>query len=266
MDHSIKYSFNDKLVVVTAGSKGIGAAVAKSFYDSGAMVATCARDKQKLEELQSECSDKDRMFVLPGDIKDLKFLETFHQEILNKFKRSIDILVNNSGGPPAASTLELGEKEWSEAISGNLLSVIRMSGLVLPGMRENKWGRIINLTSTTAREPAPGMALSNVTRAGVAAYSKTLAQEVGGDGITVNTVLTGGCLTERFYSLVQKQMEKNGETLEEAMGRINKMMPVNYISTPDEFSKFVLFMASSEAAYLTGTAVPIDGGASKGIF
>ena len=118
--------------------------------------------------------------------------------------------------------------------------------MVLPGMKQKKWGRIINLTSTGAKEPGANMALSNVTRAGVAAYSKTLSQEVGRDGITVNTILTGGCLTERFYSLVQKQVEKSGESLEKVVNRLEQNVPVGYFSTPDEFALLILFLASEK--------------------
>ncbi len=133
-------------------------------------------------------------------------------------------------------------------------------------MKIKKWGRIINLTSTGAKEPGANMALSNVTRAGVAAYSKTLSQEVGQDGITVNTILTGGCLTERFYSLVQKQVEKSGEDIAEAIHKLVQSVPVGYFSTPDKFAQSILFLASEEAGYVTGVSLPVDGGSSKSVF
>ena len=127
-------------------------------------------------------------------------------------------------------------------------------------------GRIINLTSTSAKEPGANMSLSNVTRAGVAAYSKTLSHEVGQNGITVNTILTGGCLTERFYSLVQNQLDNTGETMDEAVQRLAQNVPVGYISAPDEFAQMILFLASEEAGYITGTSIPVDGGTTKSMF
>ena len=138
--------------------------------------------------------------------------------------------------------------------------------MVLPSMKEKKWGRIINLTSTTAKEAAVNMSLSNVTRAGVVAFSKTLSQEVGKNGITVNSILTGGCLTERFYSLVDAQIKKSGESMEKAIKQLSQNIPVGYFPNPDEFSKMILFLASEEAGYITGTAIPVDGGASKNSF
>ena len=196
----------------------------------------------------------------------LVFLKTFHASSIEFFGQHVDILVNNNGGPPPGPALDFKDADWMDAIDGNLLSTIRMTKLVVPGMKENKWGRIINLTSTTAKEPAAGLALSNVTRAAVAAFSKTLSQEIGPSGITVNTILTGGVATERFNSLIKNQMNNTGETEEEIMARIYSTIPMRYISKPDEFAKFITFLASEDASYITGSAIPIDGGATKGIF
>ncbi|MBK86319.1 MAG: 3-oxoacyl-ACP reductase [Flavobacteriaceae bacterium] len=252
--------FKDKTVIVTAGTKGIGKAVVEAFIEEGAQVATCSRNPEILT------LENDRLLKVSGDIKELNFLHEFHKSVEDHFDSCIDILVNNNGGPPPGPAISHGEDAWNEAINGNLLSTVRMANLVIPGMIKSNWGRIINLTSATAKEPAPGMVLSNTTRAAVAAFSKTLAHEHGSDGITVNTILTGGVATERFQSLVQKQVESTGKTTEEIMDTINKTIPVGYISSPNEFAKYILFIASEEAKFLTGTAIPIDGGASKGTF
>lgn len=257
-----------KVALTTASSKGIGFGIAKVFLDAGASIAICARDEQGLEQAHATLSavDSDRVFAMPGDIADSAFLETLVAAVDRRFGRGVDILVNNSGGPPPGDALSKTEAEWLAAIDNNLLSVIRMCRLVAPFMKEKRWGRIINLTSTAAREPAPGMVLSNVTRAAVAAYSKTLAHEVGPFGITVNTILTGGCLTERLYSLLNKKIEGTEQTIEEALAEIEKTIPVRHVATPDEFAQTVLFLASPEASYVSGAAIPIDGGASKSIF
>lgn len=264
----IKYDFSNKLVLVTASSQGIGFGVAKAFHKAGAKVVICSRTHSKLQESEKVLSrdDPSRVLSITGDISKLNFLQSLVTEVEQYYNGSIDILVNNSGGPSPGKATSITNKAWKKAIDNNLLSVIRLCSLVLPSMKEKKWGRIINLTSTGAKEPGANMVLSNVTRAGVAAYSKTLSQEVGRFGIVVNTILTGGCLTERFYSLVQKQVEKSGESLEKVVNRLEQNVPVGYFSTPDEFALLILFLASEEAGYITGTAIPVDGGTSKSIF
>lgn len=254
-----------KTALVTAGSKGIGFAIAKALFDSGANVCLCSRNEENVRNAERELANTERVLAVAGDISERQFLEALVAKVQQRF-RHIDILVNNSGGPPAGETLSLSEEQWLGAINGNLLSVIRLSSLVVPGMKENGWGRIINLTSTAAREPGAGMALSNVTRAGVAAYSKTLAQEVGPFGITVNTILTGGVLTERLHSLLERNLKDSGETMEEAMAKITKTIPVRHIASPEEFAQIALFLASPQASYITGAAIPVDGGASKSVF
>ena len=264
----IKYDFFNKIVLVTASSQGIGYGVAKGFYKAGAKVVICSRTDSNLQKSAKVLSgdDSSRLLSISGDISKLNFLKSLVSDVEQYYKGSIDILVNNSGGPPPKESTSITEEEWKKAIDSNLLSVIRLCSLVLPGMKQKKWGRIINLTSTGAKEPGANMALSNVTRAGVAAYSKTLSREVGKDGITVNTILTGGCLTERFYSLVQKQVEKGGEDKSKVIQKLVQNVPVGYFSTPDEFAQFILFLASEEAGYLTGVSIPVDGGSSKSVF
>ena len=258
---------NGKTALVTASSKGIGFAISKALADAGANVCICSRNEDNLSATERELTTHapDRVLALAGDIGDAEFTS----ELVNKAQQrfgTVDILVNNSGGPPAGEVLSLTEAQWLAAINGNLLSVIRLSSLVIPGMKEKGWGRIVNLTSTAAREPAAGMALSNVTRAGVAAYTKTLAQEVGPFGITVNTILTGGVLTERFNSLVERSIKDTGETFDDAIARLEKTVPVRHFATPQEFAQTILFLVSPAASYLTGAAIPLDGGASKSIF
>ena len=255
---------NGKTALVTASSKGIGFAISKALSEAGANVCICARDEENLRVAERDLTTE-RLLALAGDISDAEFIHQLVNHAQQRFG-SIDILVNNSGGPPAGEVLSLSEAQWLAAINSNLLSVIRLSSLVIPGMKEKRWGRIVNLTSTAARDPAAGMALSNVTRAGVAAYTKTLAQEVGPFGITVNTILTGGVLTERFNSLVERSIKDTGESFDDAIARLEKIVPVRHFATPDEFAQTILFLASPAASYLTGAAIPLDGGASKSIF
>jgi 3-oxoacyl-[acyl-carrier protein] reductase len=264
----MKIDLTAKVALVTASSKGIGFAIAKALHGVGASVCICGRNENVLREAAKRLAagDSSRVLAVSGDIASTAFPGVLVERTKKHFGRGLDILVNNSGGPRAGGAISMTEEEWQNAINSNLLSVVRFSALVIPGMKEKGWGRIINLTSTAAREPAPGMVLSNVTRAGVAAYSKTLAHEVGPLGITVNTILTGGCLTERLYLLLRKKIEGTGQSLEEALLEVEKTIPVRHIATPDEFAQTILFLASPEAGYLTGTSIPLDGGASKSIF
>lgn len=258
-------NLSGRTALVTASSKGIGFAISKALAGAGANVCICSRSEDNLHVAQRDLADPQRVFAVAGDIADPEFLKRLVERAQERFK-SIDILVNNSGGPPPGEALSLTEDQWLGAINGNLLSVVRLSSLVVPGMKSRGWGRIVNLTSTAAREPAAGMVLSNVTRAGVAAYTKTLAQEVGPFGITVNTILTGGVLTDRLNSLLERNIKDTGESFQDAIARIEKTIPVRHISSPDEFAQMTLFLVSPQASYVNGAAIPVDGGASKSIF
>jgi len=263
----MKIDLTGKTALVTASSRGIGFGISEALFDAGAQVCICSRSETKIEEARQKLAAKDssRVHGVAGDIGDLDFL-THLVQVANERFGSVDILVNNSGGPPPGPALSMTEEQWMSALNNNLLSVIRLSSLLVPGMKAKGWGRIVNLTSTAAREPSPGMVLSNVTRAAVAAYTKTLAHELGPDGITVNTILTGGCLTDRLRDLLNRQIEGTAESFDEALAKIEKNIPVQHISTPEEFAQTILFLVSPQARYLTGAAIPLDGGASKSTF
>jgi len=142
-----------------------------------------------------------------------------------------------------------------------------ITNAVIPSMIDNNFGRVIYLTSTASKEPAESMVLSNVTRAGVAAFSKTLSREIpANSNLTINTILTGGCKTDRLYSLIQHQAINNDESPDDLLKQLSKSVPVGYFATPNEFSKTVLFLASDEASYINGVALPLDGGSLKGVF
>ena len=157
-------------------------------------------------------------------------------------------------------------KEKKKLEEQNLKSVILTSQLFLPGMIKKKWGRIINLTSLTAKEPGANFALSNITRAGVVSFSKTLSQEVAKYGVTVNSILTGGVLTDRLKSLLIKLNKKNKNDFTKQLSKISKLVPNGYIANPNEFIQMILFLATSNASYVNGSAITVDGGSSKSLF
>ena len=264
--HPLTMNFSGKLALVTAGSKGIGLAICKHLHDMGAMVALCSRDNKNILNAKHKISsDKTRLFAMEGDIGDKDFLEQFVRSSTEYFNADVDILINNNGGPPTGDAIELSEEQWDFAIQRNFLSVVRLCKLVTPNMKKKQWGRIINMTSLSAKEPDPTMALSSCTRAAVAAFSKTLSREVGQYGITVNTILTGGVLTDRAMSFIEEDAAKSNRAVDEVIKEIGQTIPVGHIATPEEFAAAVIFFASEASKYVTGTAVSIDGGSAHGI-
>jgi 3-oxoacyl-[acyl-carrier protein] reductase len=260
----MQITFDDRTALVTAASAGIGLGIARGLHAGGARVAICGRDPARLREAAGAIGPD--VLAVPADVGDLGDLERLVATTTEQLG-PIDLLVNNNGGPPSGPTLEMGEAEWQGAVDRNFLSVVRLCRLVLPQMRERGYGRIVNMTSTTAKEPDPGMALSNSTRAAVAAYAKTIAREFGPDGITVNTILTGGVLTERTRELVGQDVEGTGESVDQAIDRIAKQaFPVGYMPEPDEFARTVLFLLSDAAGFVTGAAIPVDGGVTRSTF
>lgn len=263
----MKIDFSGKLALVTAASRGIGFGIAANLHTMGARIAICARGSAKLQDAARRIDPSgQRVFSLAGDVGSADFLQQLVAETTQHFRQSIDILINNNGGPPAGSALSRTEEQWREALDRNFMSAVRLCQLVVPGMQSKHWGRIINLTSLSGKEPDPGMVLSSVTRVAVAAYGKTLSRELGPDGITVNTIMTGGVLTDRALGFIREEAAAKGETLEAAIARVGTTLPVQHIASPDEFAQTILFLASEEASYVTGVALCLDGGASHGVF
>lgn len=262
---TVTFDFTGKVVLVTASSQGIGFGIAKSFHEAGASICICSRNKKNLEHAVKLIGNE-RILSLVGDIGNADFLRDLVTKTEEHFGSNIDILINNNGGPDFKNITDITEENWSETIQKNLLSTIKLSTLVLPKMRQKKWGRIINISSTVAKEPEKGMALSSVTRAGVMAFAKTLSIEEGPYGITVNTILTGSCLTDRLKNLIKEKNRGKGETFNKTLENIVKKIPVQFIPDPTEFSKPILFLASNEANFITGIALTLDGGSSKGVF
>ena len=265
--NNIKFGFHDKTILITAGTKGIGFELTKSFLNSGANVATFSRNKKNLKFLSNKLKkyvSKKKLFIFKHDLNQLNKEKVIVNKVNKYFNQKIDVLINNSGGPPPKLFLKTSNKDWSNALNINFLSALNFSKSVIPSMKSKKWGRIINLTSLTAKEPSKNMVLSNVTRAALASFSKTLSIEVAQFGITVNTILTGGCITDRLISLIKNQSNKININSE--LNKFSKLVPVGYIAKPDEFIQMILFLASNNSSYVNGISIPIDGGASKSLF
>jgi 3-oxoacyl-[acyl-carrier protein] reductase len=230
-------------------SRGIGRAIAAALAREGARVAIVSRSQEKLDEAAVEIGEAAAPFV--ADASDLDRLAVLPAEI-ESVLGPIEILVLNAGGPPLGGALDHELDEWELAYRSLVLAPRVLAGAVVPGMRERGWGRIVNVGSSSTREPIPGLNLSNSHRMAAVGFLKTLSREVAADGITVNTVATGRFGTERLAS--------NTGSLEAAEEAAKREVPAARLGKPEEYGDLVAFLCSERAAYLTGTVIPLDGG------
>lgn len=263
MDLGIK----DKIALVAASSKGLGKAVALQLAREGAKVALCARNKEKLfsakEEITKETGGIVRAYIV--DVTKRNQVQKMVKNIAVEFG-SIEILVCNAGGPPAGQAGDFSPDDYKEALELNLISTLNLCYEIMPLMKKNKWGRIINITSVSAKQPIDSLILSNTARAGVLGFSKSLSNQLAPFGITVNSVCPGYTKTERVENLAESFAEEGKGTIEEFYKAIEKSIPLGRLGEPEEFAKAVAFLASEGAGYITGTALQIDGGFIKGLF
>ncbi len=258
-------SLKGKSALVGGSSKGIGRAIAEQLAASGASVTLMARNehdlKSVLENLNTEYGQKHDYILV--DFSDFDHLQT----TLEKFFQTtgIDILVNNTQGPKAGGALEKSVEDYQKAFDLLFKSVVLTTELALKHMQRNRWGRIINVASVSVKEPLNYLALSNSIRAAVVTWAKSLAIDVGKDNVTVNSVLTGYFDTDRIAQLNIKKAEKLGVAPQAVRAEMEAMVPLKRIGDPKEYGYLVAFLASDQAAYITGSNIPIDGGLLKSL-
>jgi 3-oxoacyl-[acyl-carrier protein] reductase len=173
--------------------------------------------------------------------------------------------VNNAGGPRPGTFTDVSDDDWLAALNLNLMSAIRLTRLVLPTMRARRWGRIVNLTSLAVKQPIPNLILSNAARAGVVAMAKTLAGQVAAEGVTVNNICTGYMLTDRVRDVALDRAAREGRSIDEVMDEMRASIPAGRLGDPAELGALVAFLASEQAAYITGATIQIDGGAIQAL-
>jgi len=262
MDLGIK----DRVALVAASSKGLGRAVAWSLAREGVKLVICARNKETLEQTAEDILMKTGVTVFPlvVDLADSDQIDWMVTETLDLF-RKVDILVTNAGGPPAGGFSDLCDEQWMKAAQLTLMSAVRLVKGVLPGMRKQKWGRIIHLTSVSLKQPIDNLLLSNVFRPGVAGMGKSLSRELAQDNILVNTLCPGYFLTDRVKELFRQQSEETGKTPEEIETSVRQMIPLGRLGNPEELADTVAFLASERAKYITGAVLQVDGGYINGL-
>lgn len=246
----------DKTALVVAASRGIGRAVAEALAREGCRVVVSSSDRSRAEQAAIDIGAAGAYVI---DVRSQSSVGAGAEAVLADHG-AVDVLVTNGPGPPPVSAATVADALLADALQANLLSAVQLSRAFLPGMIERGFGRIINLTSTTAKEPDEEMVLSNVTRAGVVAYGKTLSREVARHGITVNSVLTGSVLTQRTEDLIRRDADAAGRPYDELLREAAESVPAGYISTPAQFAPAVAFLASPLAAYVNGVVLAIDGG------
>jgi 3-oxoacyl-[acyl-carrier protein] reductase len=246
----VKLGLEGRTAIVCGASQGMGLAIAEAFAGEGMNVAMFARRRTVLE------AEAERLGALAvqGDVTNPSDCERLVTRTVDAFG-GIDVLVNNSGGPPRGSAVDVDDESLESAVALLLLSAVRLTNLCLPHLRRSRAGRVINIASSTVREPADNLALSNAVRPGVVGWAKTLSHEVGPDGITINTIAPGRIDTERLA-----EVYPDGPTEEDL-----KAIPLRRLGRPNEIASVVCFLASDGASYVTGTTIAVDGGLTRGL-
>lgn len=255
---SIDFRLDGKHTVVAGSTQGIGRAIAEAFAEAGATVCLVGRNQEGLDAVSDSLAGEGHTTIC-SDFADWKAL----QQAADAYAQSsgpVHILVNNTGGPPAGFAVDAAPEEliiWMERHLGAFQAMVQA---FVPGMRDEGYGRILNVISTSVITPIRGLGVSNVVRGAVANWGRTLAVELGGFGITVNNILPGFTDTSRLSSIFEGKASRGGTTVEEIREGAIKAIPAGRIGSPEEIAAAALFLASPAGSYCNGLNMPVDGG------
>ena len=252
-------SLTGKIALVGGASQGIGYAIAHLLASEGASVAMVARKEEPLNEACARITAETgaKTFAIPADIRKSADCERIISQALGEFER-IDMLINNDGAPPLGELESFDDVAWQKAIEQNLMSVVRLCRGALPSMKQQGWGRIVNITALSAIQPIARFGLSVATWAGVLGYAKTLSLEIAAQGVTINTICPGRIATGRLATVFGNGTP--GQLEQEQLAQITKLIPMGRVGEPNEIAGLVAFLCSPWGAYMTGTVQHVDGG------
>lgn len=257
----------DKIVLVTASSKGLGKATALEFAKEGATVIVSSRNQDTLNQTVAEIkqiSNNSQVYAKTCDMSSVEDIDLLFTYVTSQFG-GVDILINNTGGPTAGGFNDVSDNDWMAAFEKNLLSYIRTTRATLPHMQKNGFGRIINISSSSTKEVIDGLILSNTFRSGMVGLTKSLAREYAKHNILVNTIGPGRIATDRVAELDAIAADRLSISIEEMVKRSESLIPYGRYGQPEEFAKVVLFLASPANTYMTGQSLVIDGGMLKAL-
>ncbi len=261
----MKLGLENRKALVLGASKGLGAAIAVALANEGAEVFGASRSVDQIKALNGslEPGATGRITALSLDLTDKASRDALVQQVLAQ--GGVDILINNTGGPAPGEARSTGSEAWSSGFEAMVLSIIEITGALLPKMVERKWGRIVTLTSSGVESPIPRLAISNGLRQAVLGWSKTLASEVAADGITVNIIVTGRVHTDRVDQLDEAAAKRQNMSIEDVRKASLATIPAGRYGKPEELADVVAFLASERASYITGAKIRVDGGMIRSV-
>lgn len=256
-----------KSVIVTAASKGLGRAIATEFAREGAHVLIASRNEKALQETVTSIKQETSNQTVDYAVCDMKDPEAIKSLVEKAFKwnGTVDVLINNAGGPPAGKFLDMSDDDWYHAFELNLLSFIRTTREVVPFMKKQKTGHIVNVASSSIKQSLDNLVLSNTMRPGIVGLAKSLSQELGEDNILINTVGPGTIETDRISELNQRKADESGIPVDEIKANAESQVPMNRYGQPEEFARAIVFLASGANTYITGQSLIVDGGLVKAL-
>ena len=259
-------NLKNKNAIVCASSQGLGKAAALDLAEEGVNLAICSRDQDKINKVKEEIHQKTKseikVIALKVDLDSPDEIQAFYKQVENDLG-SVDILVNNNGGPPPSTFEQLSDDDWQKAFNSTMMSCLRLSKLVIPNMKKNAWGRIINISSVSVKTPVNGLFLSNSLRMGVLGWAKALSDELAPHGVTVNTVCPGYTRTERVEAILETQSNSSGLKKEDIEKSIAENIPMKRVGEAEDLAGLITFLASEKADYMTGLAIQVDGGSAR---